>query len=343
MDLLSDTFRIVHIEPLPAWIQGIFDSAFAGTEYHLSWAADLNDGKTVAALNGAAAIITGKRRVTERLIEAAGPSLRLIQVVGRAPWAVDPDCARKAGVAVSFMPHRGAIAVAEHTFALLVGLARKLVPGHLGTTGADYRELGIEPIRTSERAISFNWLGFSDVRQLFGKTIGLVGLGDIGLEVARRARAFDMNVIYTKRVPLPREYDEMAGVRYAPLRKLLELSDVVSLHSPHTEETERLIDAAAFSRMKETAVLINTARGGLVDEAALVEALRSGSIAGAGLDVFVDEPLPVGHGLLDLDNVLLSPHVGGGTGGGQKGVAADVFANIERFGRGESPLYLAAP
>jgi phosphoglycerate dehydrogenase-like enzyme len=304
---------------------------------------DLAEPDLIPSLEGTNAIITGKRRVTEQLIRAAGPTLSLVQVVGRAPWAADLVYARDAGVPVSFLPHGGAIAVAEHTFALLMGLMRKLVLGHLGTTGADYQQRGIEPIRTSERVIAFNWLGFPDVQQLFGKTIGLVGLGDIGLEVARRAQAFDMEVLYTKRDPLPGEYEEMAGVRYASLDELLEVSDVVSLHAPQTDETTGLIDGAALVRMKETAVLVNTARGGLVDEDALVEALRSGSIAGAGLDVFVDEPLPVNHGLLELDNVLLSPHVGGGTGGGQKGVVAAVKQNLERVVRGELPRHLVSP
>jgi phosphoglycerate dehydrogenase-like enzyme len=343
VDLLSNSFRIVNIEPLPDWIGALFDSALAPPDFKLSWATDLNDLSVSEIFSSAAAIVTGKTRVTEKMMRAAAPDLRLIQVVGRAPWAVDLDCAREAGVQVSFLPHRGAIAVAEHTLALLVGLMRKLVAGHTGTVGAAYQQLGVEPKRTSERAIAFNWLGFPDVQQLFGKTIGLVGLGDIGLEVARRARAFDMNVLYTKRSPLPPEYDEMVGVRYAPFEELIEHADVISLHSPHTEETEGLICADVFARMKNSAVLINTARGGLVDEDALVEALSSGIIAGAGLDCFIDEPLPVGHGLMDLENVVLSPHVGGGTGGGQKGVVADVKLNMELIRSGETPHYLVLP
>ncbi len=343
MSLLSSSSPIVHIEPLPEWIRGIYDSAFEGSEHKFEWASDLSDAELTSTLPGAKVIVTGKRRVTGQLVKAAGAELQLVQVVGRAPWAADLEVARDARVSVSFLPHRGAIAVAEHTMALLLGVKRQLVPGHTGTMSCDYQKLEIEPIRTSERVIVFNWLKFAGVEQLHGETIGLVGLGDIGLEVARRARAFDMRVLYTKRDPLPAEYETMAEVKYAPLDELLEASDVVSLHAPQTEQTEGLIDADAFSLMKETAVLINTARGGLVDEDALVDALRSASIAGAGLDVFLDEPLPMGHGLLDLDNVLLSPHTGGGTGGGQKGVVADIKANIDRLMRGETPHHLAAP
>ena len=146
MDLLRSPLRIALIEPLPEWIHGIYASAFEGPEYDLLWAPDLNDTEIASTLSSASAIITGKRRVTEQLLRSAGPALRLIQVVGRAPWAVDMGSAREAGIPVSFLPHRGAIAVAEHTFALLIGLMRKLVPGHVGTSGADYQKLEIEPM-----------------------------------------------------------------------------------------------------------------------------------------------------------------------------------------------------
>jgi phosphoglycerate dehydrogenase-like enzyme len=340
---LTNSFRILHIDPPPQWIQDIYATALAESDFELVWVPELDHDMPPEVLRGASALVTNQRRVTRSAIHTTGPSLRLIQVQGRAPWAADLMAAREAGVPVSFMPHRGAIAVAEHTFALMLGLMRKLVAGHHGTAAAGYRELGIEPIRTSERTIAFNWLGFADVGQLYGQTLGLIGLGDIGLEVARRARAFDMNVLYTKRRPLRSEYEEMVGVRHASLHELLRESDVVSVHAPHTPETEGLIDGAALARMKDSAILVNTARGGLVDEEALAECLRDRRIAGAGLDVFLDEPLPEGHVLLALDNVLLSPHLGGGTGGGQKGMVADVVANLERVSRGEPPLQLAIP
>ena len=132
------------------------------------------------------------------------------------------------------------------------------------------------------------------------------------------------------------------GARHATLDRLLTESDVVSLHVPHTAATERMIDAAALARMKPSAILINTARGGLVDETALVEALQKGRLAGAGLDTFVEEPLPVGHALLGCPSVLLSPHLGGGTGGGQRGMIQDVLANLQRVDAGETPHGLVA-
>ncbi len=293
----------------------------------MAWGGELRGARLRDAAAEADALVTATRRIGGDLIRAAG-RLRLIQVQGRAPWAVDTEAAAAEGVPVSVLPHRGAIAVAEQTIALMLGLYRKLVPGHLGTRDADYKGLGVEPVRTTERKIAFNWLGYNDVLQLHGRVLGLVGLGGIGLEVARRARAFDMEIVYHKRSPLPRRHEEMAGVRYLPLPELLAASDIVSLHAPHTGHTEHIIDAEALRLMNSSAILVNTARGGLVDEAALLAALQTGQIAGAGLDVFLDEPLPAGNPLLDAPNVLFSPHVGGGTGGGQVGMARDVVANL---------------
>lgn len=318
--------RTLHIEPLADWIRVLFQRTADEAGIEMIWGGELDAGELLAAAAGADALITATRRIGDDLIRAA-PGLRLVQVQGRAPWAVDMEAAAAAGVPVSILPHRGAIAVAEQTMALMLGLYRKLVPGHEGTRNADYVGLGIEPVRTTERRIAFNWLSY-EVLQLHGRVLGLVGLGGIGLEVARRARAFDMDVVYTKRSRLPRDCEAMAGVRYLPLHELLAASDVVSLHAPHTDHTEHMIDADALRLMKSDAILVNTARGGLVDEAALLDALRTGGIAGAGLDVFLDEPLPEDSPLRDAPNVLLSPHVGGGTGGGQVGMARDMVANL---------------
>ena len=338
----DSTVRALHIEPLADWIRGIFQQAADEAGVEVTWGGGMDQRELRAAAGGADVLVTAKRPIGADLI-GASPDLRLIQIQGRAPWAVDRDAAAAAGVPVSVLPHRGAIAVAEQTIALMLGLYRKLVPGHVGTRDAEYRELGVEPVRTTERKIAFNWLRYPDVWQLHGKTLGLIGLGDIALEVARRARAFDMDVVYHKRSPLSSAQEEMAGARFLPLPELLAASDVVSLHAPHTEQTERMIDAAVLTLMKPTAVVVNTARGGLVDEDALVDALRGGRIAGAGLDAFLYEPLPQGSPLADAPNVLLSPHVGGGTGGGQRGMIDDVVGNLVAVGQGGEVKGLVQP
>ena len=317
------------IEPLRPWVRDMYASQLAADQFELRWAEQENGDDLLGVVGDADVLVTARRRVTAAMV-AASTGLQLVQVHGRAPSAVNLDAALDAGVPVSFMPHRGAIAVAEHAIALALGLYRKLVPGHTATANGEYRKLGLESIETNEDRIAFNWMGLENVAELYGKTIGLVGLGDIGLEVARRARAFDMRVLCAKRSSLPSEHQALVGIRQVSLDELLSRSDIVSLHAPHTETTERLIDDAALARMKPTAVLVNTSRGGLIDEKALTDSLSKRAIAGAALDVFLHEPLPADHPFISLDNVLLSPHLGGGSGGGQKGMVADVVENLER-------------
>ena len=337
---MSPPFRIVVVEPFPEWIQSFYASELPPDNFKLNWLGEDGIIEGLEALGGTEALVTAKQRVTAATMSAAGPTLQLVQVQGRAPWAVDLEAAAAAHVSVSFMPHRGAIAVAEHTLALALGVYRKLVRGHLQTTSAAYENLGIEPVLTNERRIAFNWMGFDNLGELYGKVLGLVGLGDIGLEVARRARVFDMEILYTKRTPILPEFEKILGLRHVSLEAIVAQSDILSLHAPHTSETEGIIGASQLAAMKPTAVLINTSRGGLVDENALATCLSEGGIAGAGLDVFRMEPLPSGHPFMDLDNVLLAPHVGGGSGGGQKGMASDVVTNIIRVAQGHQPEHL---
>jgi phosphoglycerate dehydrogenase-like enzyme len=226
--------------------------------------------------------------------------------------------------------------------ALMLALTRKLLEGHQGVVAGKYRERQLDPALTSEYRFAFNWLGFPDVTELGGKTLGLVGLGEIGREVARRARAFDMSLLYHQRHRIPEEFEQMLGVRKVALELLLQESDVVSLHIPHTPESECLIDRRRLGLMKSSAFLINTARGGLIEEEALVQSLREGKLAGAGLDVFREEPLPADHPLLKLDNVILAPHTGGGSGGGQRTHISQVLENIGRVARGIAPEHLVA-
>lgn len=234
------------------------------------------------------------------------------------------------------MPQVGCIAVAEMTMLLMLGLSKKIAQADQATRQGAYRELGVEPVKTAERKHKFQWMKLPDLFELYGLTLGLVGFGEIATEVARRARAFGMKVLYTKRERLPEDIEAEEQVNYRELSALLEESDIVSLHVPHTDATEKLIDQGALARMKSSAYLVNTCRGGVVDEEALVDALRNKQIAGAGLDVYVYEPVPYDNPLLTLDNVLLAPHLGGGSGGARVKQARDVMSNLQRFVRGES-------
>ncbi len=335
--MLASAFQIVVADPLNSRMRALFDASLPPSGFQIHHPETDAEEALRRLVPGAHAIVTRHRFLGADLLDE-GPTLRLVQVQGRGAYRVDLEAARERGIGVAVMPSRGAIAVAEHTIALMLALARKTVAGHRETASGAYRELGVEPVETSETVIAFNWLRYGDVAELYGKTLGLIGFGEIGQEVARRARAFDMTTLYHQRRRLPESYEAELGVRPAELEELLSESDWVSLHAPHTPETERLLDDKRLALMKPTAFLINTARGGLVDEGALARCLAERRIAGAGLDVFVKEPLPAGHPLVALASVVLSPHLGGGAGGGQRRHVDEVVQNVLRFERGETLL-----
>ena len=303
-------------------------------------APDSPDGSPGERLPGAAVIVSRRVPVSGELMDAAGDSLRLVQLWSGRRDRVDLEAARARGVPVALMPQRGCIAVAEQTLLLMLGLSKKVVRGHEATVGGEYRELGVDPIRTEERLHRFQWMRLSGILELHGRTLGLVGFGEIATEVSRRARAFGMDVVYWNRRRVAQDIEAEEGVRYRDLPELLAESDFVSLHVPLSAETERLIDADALARMRPGAFLVNTCRGGVVDEPALVEALEADRIAGAGLDVFLHEPIPHDHPLLRLDNVLLAPHLGGGSGGARAKHAHDLMANLVALREGRPVLNL---
>ena len=306
-------------------------------------APDSPEASPAALLPGAGAILSRRRMVTGEWMDRAGDSLKLVQLRSGRRDRVDLPAARARGVPVALMPQAGCIAVAEQTMGLMLGLSKKVVQGHAATVHGDYRKLGIEPIRTEERRHRFQWMKLPGIFELHGKTLGLVGFGEIATEVGRRARAFGMRLLYWKRERLPAEIEEEEGASHRDLPRLLEESDFVSLHVPLTPETERLIDAAALDRMKPGAFLVNTCRGGVVDEEALAGALAAGRIGGAGLDVFRVEPVPHDHPLLRLGNVLLAPHLGGGSGGARVKHARDVTANLAALREGRPVRHLIPP
>ena len=273
---------------------------------------------------------------------AAAPKLRLIQRYGARPLGIDMPAARAAGVAVATMPLHGCIAVAELAMTLILSLSKNLIKAHDATVTGAYRDLGVEPILTEQRKHKFQWMKLPGLLEVRGHTLGIIGFGEIGAETARRARAFDMQVIYNKRQRLPAAIEEAEGVTYADKDDLLRRSDFVLLSSPLTPETQGMIGARELALMKPTAFLVNISRGGVIDEEALVEALREHRIAGAGLDVFVYEPIPFDHPLLACDNVILTPHIGGGTGGARDRQMGDVLANVQRFAAGEPLLHSVA-
>jgi len=196
-------------------------------------------------------------------------------------------------------------------------------------SGCDYFSCGNSgPSQWRNRpCVSSKWIPIAS-REVYRSTLGIVGMGEIGRELAVRARAFAMRLIYYDRTPLPRWCEEELGVEYCNLEDLLKQADFVSLHVPHTEQTEHMIGKQELETMKPTAFLINASRGGVVDQQALVWALETGAISGAGLDVFEIEPVPFDDPLLGLSNVVCSPHSGGGSRLSRKETAADVRAAL---------------
>ncbi|MFW6093354.1 MAG: NAD(P)-dependent oxidoreductase [Pseudomonadota bacterium] len=229
------------------------------------------------------------RPVDAALLDAA-PGLKLVQKIGVGVNTIDLEAARQRGVAVCNMPGTNSAAVAEHTLALMLAALRQ-VPRF----DADVRA-GRGWAWRSERQD-----GLGEIR---GRTVGLVGYGGIPQLLAPILTAMGARVLYTARAARDTRQAE-----FRPLDALIAESDIVSLHVPLTAETERMLDRSRFRAMKPGAVLVNTARGGLVDEAALLDALEHGHLAAAGLDVFATEPLPADHPLLHRPEVVLSPHV----------------------------------
>ncbi len=192
------------------------------------------------------------------------------------------------------MPLRGCIAVAELAMTLVLALSKQLIDAHRTTVTGAYRELGLTPTQSSQRVHAFQWMKLPNLQEIRGKRLGIVGFGEIGTEVAKRARAFEMEVVYHKREPLPAWLDEQLGVRHLPLDELLRSSDFVTLHVPHGPATDKLIGARgvgadAADRLPDQHLSWPGHR-----RAALIEALQSGTIAGAGLDVFELGAAPVG-------------------------------------------------
>jgi phosphoglycerate dehydrogenase-like enzyme len=258
------------------------------------------------ALAGATALIVRNRiRVDGALLEAA-PRLRVVGRLGTGLDNVDQEALGARGVALVHAPGANAPGVAEYVLAALFHLARDLPRA---AQGEDRLALG----------------GF----ELAGKTLGLVGLGEVGLRVAHRAKTLGMRVVGYD--PLRRPWEaalEVAGVEFLPLEEVLAEAQFLSLHAPLTPETRGLIGREVLARMRPGAYLINTARGELVDHHALYEALRSGHLAGAVLDVTDPEPLPPDHPLRELENCLLTPHIAGLTRESQARVGERVVRGI---------------
>lgn len=253
------------------------------------------------------------------------PRLKLVQVLSAGYDRVNIAGARQARVPICANGGANSVAVAEHTLMLILAVYRKLTTFHQNVAAGRWHQ-GIP------RTV--------DVYELEGKTVGLVGLGNIGQQVARRVRAFDAKMIYYDSFRRSPEEEARLGVEYVPFHTLLETADVVSLHVPLNDETRGMIDGEALGRMKSKAILINTCRGEVVDEAALAAALQNGRILAAGLDTLEKEPADPHNPLLTLPNVTLTPHSAGPTVDSFRKRFANGYANIQRVADGHKPWWV---
>ncbi len=246
-------------------------------------------------------VIVEGDEVKEEVIE--GSNLRIIASVRNDPNNISVPAATAKGIPVIAAPGRNTIAVAELTIALMLNQARKIIK--------------------AERLLKNDFIidDFSDFGKMYkmttgfelqGKTVGIIGLGQIGIEVAKRLNAFGVSILVTDPYAPSERLDEV-GARAVELEELLRETDIVSIHCPQTEETMGMLGAEQFAMMKKTAIIINTARASVTDESALKAALEAGVIAGAGLDVFSMEPVDCDNEFLEMDNVTVTPHIGGNT------------------------------
>lgn len=266
-------------------------------------------------------------RIDGDLIDACGPQLKIVSNYAVGFDNVDVKAATDRGVVVTNTPSDEVNeAVAEHAWALMMSLTRRVVEADEAVRRGGYK--GWEPDI---------FLGPS----LIGKTLGIIGMGRIGSMVARRAKGFNMNVLYNKREADPKMEAEL-GVKFASVDDLLRNSDIVTLHVPLTEETRHMMNQAMFAKMKKGSYLINTARGPVVNEKDLVEALRAGTIAGAGLDVFDNEP-NVDPELIGMENVVLTPHIASATHEAREKMGQQAVAAIIAIASDQKPENLVNP
>jgi phosphoglycerate dehydrogenase-like enzyme len=283
-----------------------------------------NDAEVVPNLSGIENMITYPHISMRDPFYKAAPKLKLVQLLSAGYDNVDLEAARRAKVPLSNNGGANAISVSEHALMLMLTVSRKVIWQHGSVSGGRWRGNGPAP----------------RMYELYDKTLGIIGLGTIGKKVARLGRAFGMRVQYFDIARLTEDEADALGVKFRLMRELLRSSDIVSLHVPLNDSTRHMIGVEELSLMKPTAIIINTSRGPVIDEAALHKTLSEGKIFGAGLDVFDQEPPPSNNPLFKLDNVVLTAHFAGPTWDNHAARFRNAFDNVQRVARGEPPLWV---
>ena len=293
--------------------------ALAGVDCDIASAAVDSQDQILAAIREADVVLDDHSPITRATIEQL-ERCGLIIRYGHGYEGVDLDACTDHGIMVANVPGSTSEEVSNHALALMFACAREIKPLDRATTEGRWSEV-------YSRSLG---------QRIYGQTAGVVGFGWIGKSFARKARAMGMEVLVHD--PFVGEWLEIEyQVSFVSFEELLERSDFISIHSQHDESSHHLFDAQAFERMKNSAYLVNTARGGIVDEAAMIEALRAGQIAGAGLDVFEVEPVETDNPLLHMENVVVTPHVAGSSGPGWDAIRRRAGEDAARYLRGERP------
>lgn len=300
-----------------AGIGGPYVEALRGAGFELVYPKQKNqlvESELLEALRGIDASLAGSEPYTRRVL-AAHPQLKVVARAGVGYDAVDVTAATEQGIAVAITPNTNQDAVAEHTFTLILALAKGLISQHEGTIKGSWPRRANLPLR--------------------GRTLGIAGLGRIGKAVAIRGACFGMRLLAYEPYP-DHAFASKYGLTFVGWDELLANSDFLSLHMPATKEARHLVNRQALAKMKKSSFVINTARGSLINEADLVEALKKGTIAGAGIDVFEEEP-PGDHPLFHLANVVVTPHAAGVDLQSRDDMAHSAAQAIVSLSKGEWP------
>jgi len=263
-------------------------------------------------------------KIDEEIIDRA-KKLKVISTYSVGFDHIAIQYAKKKKIRVGYTPEVLTDATADLAFSLIIDILRRVSEGDRIIRNGKWRQI----------YGAYDYVGVD----LQGKTLGIFGLGRIGSTLAKRAKAFDMKIIYHNRKPIPKNKEKSMGVRYATLSNLISKSDIISIHVPHTKETDQLFDLKIFKKMKKSAFLINTARGKIINERHLTIALNKKMIAGAALDVYESEPIGKNHPLTKIQNVVLAPHIGSSTKETREKMADITIKNLHLGINGKPPIY----
>lgn len=311
--------KVIYFEKVSSAAHEFIES-FKGHDTEVAYWNDLNENQKDQCLSQANYLITAACPITRQILEKA-PNVKLIQKTGSGIDNIDLEAAEEIGIKVSSTPGANSDSVAEMTIGMILCLYRKL---HFLD-------------RETKQGKWLMWEHRPSMFEMRGKTHGIIGMGNIGKKVAHLSKGFGTKTIYYDAYRMSSEQESEFDVVYVPFKELLATADIISLHIPLLPQTRNMISEEEFKIMKPNAILINVARGNIVDEKALAQALKEGRLLGAGLDTLAAEPVSKDNPLLKFDSVLTTPHVGGGTRDVLETVLRLSFQNIAKMEAGQLP------